>query len=352
MSSKQASAKTRPPHRATLRQVAELANLSPMTVSNFVNGQVEHMRPKPQERVANAIEALNYRPDTSARGLRRAKHLSIGMIIVDESPHYLADGYTTQIVSGLSNYLNECGYTLQIEGVTARGLENSSLIRHIRTDGLCVMLSGKGAARRAQIDLLPKLSQPCIVFLELIKLPNFDACCVMSDDREGGKLLAQHLLGRGVKRPIMLMPSLNYWKSMHLRYEGARAAFQATGGVESFRLVDCGNGSVGETQAAMAEEIGQAGLPDAVMAATDQIAMAAFNHLKFDGIDVPDRVRITGFNSFEIRELSSPLLTSIRSPGYEMGQTGGRELIARINEGAFSRRRIRLPVEFMLGGTT
>ncbi len=338
--------------RATLRQVAELANVSPMTVSNFVNGRVEHMRSKTQERVQTEVEALNYRPDISARGLRGARLLSIGMIIVDESPQYLSDGYTTQIVSGLSNHLNGCGYTLQLEGVTVRELENSSLIRHIRTDGLCLMLSGKGVVRRAQMDLLKRLTQPLIVFLESIKLPDLDACCVMSDDREGGRMLAQHLLERGARRIIMLMPSLNYWKSMYARYEGARDAFDAFGTVGSLRLVDCGDGSVGQTQSALAEEINSAATPDAIMAVTDQIGIAALNLLRSRGIDVPSRVRITGFNAFEFREFSNPMLTSVRSPGYEMGRTGGRELIARLTEGRFSRRRIKLPVQFVLGETT
>ena len=338
--------------RVTLKQVAELAKVSPMTVSNFINGRFETMGSETLERVAEAVKALNYRPDTSARGLRRAKHLSIGMIIVDESPHYLADGYTTQIVSGLSNYLNECGYTLQLEGVRARDLENSSLIQHIRTDGLCLMLSGRGAVRRAQMALLKRLTQPLIVFLESIKSPNLDACCIMSDDREGGGLLTQHLLERGARRIVMLMPSLNYWKAMYARYEGAREIFDASGVTGSLGFVDCGDGSVSQTQSALAEEIDQAGIPDAIMGVNDQVGIAALNLLRSMDVEVPNRVRITGFNAFEFREFSRPLLTSVQSPGYEMGYIGGRELLSRLKDGRFSRRRIKLPVQFAPGETT
>lgn len=340
------------PQRVTLKQVAELAKVSPMTVSNFINGRFETMGSETQERVAEAVKALSYRPDTSARGLRRAKLLSIGMIIVDESPHYLGDGYTTQIVSGLGNYLNACGYTLQLEGVRARDLEQSSLIQHIRTDGLCLMLSGKGAVRRAQMALLKELTQPLIVFLESIKSPRLDACCILSGDREGGRLLTQHLLERGVRRIVMLMPSLNYWKAMYARYEGARDVIGAFGATGSLRLVDCGDGSVGQTQSALAEEIERAGIPDAVMGVNDQVGIAALNFLRSKDIQVPDRVRITGFNAFEFRELSRPALTSVHSPGYEMGQIGGRELVCRLKNGRFARRRIELPVRFVPGETT
>lgn len=323
-----------------------------MTVSNFINGRFEYMSSETQGRVAEAVKALSYRPDTSARGLRRAKLLSIGMIIVDESPHYLADGYTTQIVSGLGNHLNECGYTLQLEGVRARALDASSLIQDIRTDGLCLMLSGEGAIRRNQMAILKRLTQPLVIFLESIASSGVDACCVMASDREGGRLLAQHLLERGVRRTVMLMPTLNYWKAMYARYEGARSVFAASGLAESLTLLDCGDGSVAATQAALAEEIDRIGIPDAVMGVNDQLGIAALNLFRSRNIEVPERVRVTGFNAFEFREFSRPVLTSVRSPGYEMGQSGGRELIGRLQDGAFSRKRIRLPVRILPGETT
>ena len=67
---------------------------------------------------------------------------------------------------------------------------------------------------------------------------------------------------------------------------------------------------------------------------------------------IPDQIRVTGFNAFESREYSHPMLTSIRTPAYEMGQLGGRELIDRLDNGYFSRSLVKLPVEFILGETT
>ena len=84
-----------------------------MTVSNFVNGKFHYMGEATRRRVAEAVAALNYRPDTAGRSLRSARQLSVGMIVVDESPLYLSDGSTTQVVSGLGNVRNAEGYTLQ-----------------------------------------------------------------------------------------------------------------------------------------------------------------------------------------------------------------------------------------------
>ena len=81
----------RPPGHVTLRDVAEAAGVSPMTVSNFINARHGTMRPETRARIETEIERLGYRPHTMARNLRLANRLSIGMVIVDEAPHYLAD---------------------------------------------------------------------------------------------------------------------------------------------------------------------------------------------------------------------------------------------------------------------
>ncbi len=113
--------------KVTLQEVAHRAGVSPMTVSNFINDKFQFMSEATRQRVAAAVAVLNYRPDTAGRSLRSARHKSVGMIVVDESPLYLSDGSTTQVVSGLGNALNAEGYTLQIEGLRARDLERSSL---------------------------------------------------------------------------------------------------------------------------------------------------------------------------------------------------------------------------------
>ena len=134
--------------RVTLVDVAKRANVSSMSVSNFINGRFDMMAEATQERIASAVVELNYRQDTAARSLRISRTHSVGLIVVDDSPTYLSDGYTTQLVSGLGEALNSSGYTLQIEGLRAAKLSNSRLVRHRQTDGLCVLPSGGKSVRK------------------------------------------------------------------------------------------------------------------------------------------------------------------------------------------------------------
>ena len=68
-----------------------------MTVSNVVNRRFHAMAPQTRRAVEEAIGALNYRPHSSARSLRLAKRLSIGLMIVDPSTTFIADAFTTHV---------------------------------------------------------------------------------------------------------------------------------------------------------------------------------------------------------------------------------------------------------------
>ena len=321
-----------------------------MTVSNFINNKFQYMSDATRQRVAAAVADLNYRPDTAGRSLRSARHMSVGMIVVDESPLFLSDGSTTQLVSGLGNALNDEGYTLQLEGLRARDLERSSLLRLVRTDGMCVLFAGKPALRRAMLASVERLNQPLIVFYERINDDAHDLCCVHLDDRKGGVLLAEHVFERGARRIMIVEMVLNQWQCVDERVRAIRSIAAKRGG--HVEVVGCGSGAFAEVQSAVGEAITKSGLPDAIMAVTDQIGIAILKLLKSRGVEVPEQVMVTGFNAFDFWRYSDPVLTTVRSPGYELGQAAGRAMIRRLQTGAFSQKVIKLPVELVLGETT
>ncbi|MEM7170255.1 MAG: LacI family DNA-binding transcriptional regulator [Pseudomonadota bacterium] len=336
----------------TLQQVAAQAQVSPMTVSNFVNGKHHFMGAETKTRVAEAVAALNYRPDSAARGLRTARQRSIGMIVVDQSPQYLSDGFSTQVVSGLSNAVNAAGYTLQLEGLRPDQLAQSTLIHHVRTDGLCMMLSGSGSARKAFTDAVGRLNQPALLFLEKPKRGLADCCAVLQDDRRGGHLITRHLLERGARRFWLLKQSHTQWQAIREREKGVAQALAESGRTTGLHAVDCGSGRFEETQVALRQALTKTSPTDAIIAMNDQMGIAALKFLKSRGARIPQDIKITGFNAFDFWQYSDPLLTTIRSPGYDIGTTAGHEMIHRLKAGQFQKRSITLDVELIQGGTT
>ena len=336
---------------ATIRDVAKAAGVSPMTISNFLNERIGTMRPETRGRIAAEIERLGYRPHSMARGLRLAKQLSIGMIIIDEAPQYLADPFTTHVVAGLSNRLNTMGYGLLMQGLSAEAFHSSSIIRGIRTDAICVMLSGPDALRRGIVDTLLALRQPLLVFQDTLKFPEADLCTIRQADREGGRMVGREVLKLGVGSVVALIPEA-HWPAIAERVKGLRDAIRDRAGEVALRVVRCGDGELHDTQAALAQDIARHGQPDAIVAGNDQMGIAAMKLMAAQGLDVPRDVAITGFNAFEFWQYTTPVLTTVRSPAYEMGARGADEILSRLTAGGFEQSEIVFPVELQPGGST
>jgi LacI family transcriptional regulator len=320
-----------------------------MTVSNVVNGRYALMSAETRERVERVIAALNYRRHTSGHSLRLARRFSIAMVIVDPDPFFLADPFITNVVAGLSNLLGENGYSLVLVGCPAERLDETVVVRNNGTDACCIMLSGPHRIRRRCFNVVARLAQPTILFQEAIPGSSHDVCAIQQDDRGGAALLTRHVMEQGARQLLMLVPSLA-WPAIEEREQGIRSVVSEFSDAR-IDILPCGNCSYHDTQAAIARRIEARGLPDAILAGNDQMGIATLKWLRARGTRVPDDVRITGFNAFDFWQYSDPVLTTVRSPAYEMGELGGRKLLDRLTSGKFAEREIVLPVTMVLGAS-
>ena len=339
------------PGTATIRDVARAAGVSPMTVSNLINERSGTMRAETRRRIEAEIERLGYRPHSMARSLRLAKQLLIGMMIIDEQPHFLADPFTTHVVAGLSNELNSHGYGLLLQGLAAAAFRDSRFVRGIRTDAICILLSGPDRQRRDIIERLIGLGQPLVVFQDTLRFPEADLCTIRQADRRGGRMIAEEVLKLGGRGFAMLVPAV-HWPAIAERVRGVREALGKAPRAAELRLISCGDGELQDTQAALDRDIAEHGMPDAVIAGNDQMGIAAMKLMTGRGVRIPRDVAITGFNAFEFWQYTAPVLTSVRSPAYEMGARGGAEILKRLEAGRFEDAEIIYPVALQPGGST
>ena len=205
--------------RVTIKDVAKAANVSPMTVSNVINRRSKFVSSKTRLRVENEIERLNYRCQIATSNLRASHQYSVGMIVLDESPKFLTDFFTTELVAGLANVLNNADYTMTIQGINSRNLDDSMIMRSIDVGGLCIMLSGKETERQKVLEQLLSLKQPLVVFQQEVKEKNEHLCLVRQDDYYGGRLVGEHFLSKDVKDLLVLRPNQN-WPAIENRIRG------------------------------------------------------------------------------------------------------------------------------------
>ncbi len=335
---------TKQKRSSTLKEIALEAGVTPMTVSNVLNHRESEVSEKTRERVQAVIDRHRYRPQAAALQLRSQHTHALGMFILDDVPQFLNDPFTTQVVAGLSNIASEKHYSVVLQGVRSDTLLEAPLLARLQTDGVCAILSGSDATRQAVTDRLLSLNVPVVLIQEAVSNPG--VCCVRQDDHDGACQIARYLVERGVRDMMFLTPGED-WPAIAHRYNGLKSVCDAVGA--RLRVVPCGDESLVSTQNAVAAAIESDDMPAAIVGGNDRMAMAAMEYLRQRGLRVPEDIRVTGFNSFDVSAFANPSLVTIRSDAYELGRRAGQELLTNIETGAFTAEDIVLPVDFVAG---
>lgn len=333
----------------TIHAVAARAGVSTATVSKVVNRINVGMSEATRQRVQDAIRDLGYRPSRVGRGLRTLRRSTIGMAIVDASPSFLADPFTTNLVAGLTNHLSACGFGLLLHGVKPHELKSSFLVRESEVDALCVTLSGSRRDRLSYIKLLNELGQPFVAFQEKPGASATDACFVRQDDHAGAVSLAHYILEkRRAKRAVMFISELS-WPAIEQRVSGFSHVFDTKRVM--LDLVRCDETRSESIVAAAEAYLARTAPPDVFIGQNDQVALTVLQVLKRHNIRVPEDVGVCGFNAFPFSSFADPPLTTARSPAYELGRLGAEIILDRLERGHFSKKEHVLPVSLIAGSS-
>lgn len=334
----------RPP---TLRDVAERAGVSMMTVSNVINQRTARVSEETRAQIHATIDELGYRPQRSGRSLRMQREYSIGLTIVRPDRRFLDDPYATEIAAGMSNELASAGYGLMVNGVPDLEALTTTVTRVANVDALAVFASGPRPLREAIYSLFERLHHPLAVIQDdVADLP--DSCCFIQDDEAGGRMIAEGLIAAGARRFLFAAPDTD-WPAIERREAGVRAA--ATDGAANVATIRCNENDFTAIIDAVLDWFDRKGVPDAIIGGNDQIGIAAIHAAASRGIAVPDELMVTGFNAFPFRRFSKPLISSVSSPAYALGEAVAHGLLSRVENGGFEEARKVLPVRSAPGET-
>lgn len=298
------------PHRPSVKDVAELAQVSVGTVSNVLN-RPELVSLPTRERVAEAMTRLNFHRNASARQLRAGVSSTVGVIVTDVSnPFY------TEVVRGIEDRLAVDEHTLIICSSDNDPEREASFLRMLgeqNVRGVLITPMDTTAERLASLSELGIAS----VLLDA-DLP--DRPSVGVDNVYGGRQAVQHLLDQGHRRIAVLIGSEGMQTS-NQRLNGAVDAVSAAGldpteVLQVLRLTDL-NANGG--QRATASVLGDPNPPTAVFTVNDIVALGVVREARLRGLRVPEDLAVVGYDDlFLAAELMVPL-SSVRQPMREMG---------------------------------
>jgi hypothetical protein len=176
---------------ATIRDVAERADVSVASVSRVLNG-AGPVTEATRQRVLEAVEALQYVPHSGARSLSTSKTNTVGVILPD-----LYGEFFSELIRGMDVAARALGYHLIVSSSHDDADEASSAIRSMRgrVDGLIVLSPHLGAA-----NLASGLAGRMPVLLMNGGVPTDGRPSIVVDNHGGAVAAVEHLIAIGRKR--------------------------------------------------------------------------------------------------------------------------------------------------------
>lgn len=305
--------------RISLKTLAAHLNLDPATVSVVLNEVPGRTIPEiTRERIRAAARKFNYQPSLLARSLRNRQTMTIGILVP-----LLGEGYHTEILSGIGDYLLKENYFY----FTAHHRHRQDLIEEYPR-----LLIGRGAEGLILIDTLieHKLPVPVIAVAGHRRISGVTN--IVLDQDRAAQLALHHLYDLG-HRNIAFMRGQPYSADSDLRWQSIVKAAKELGLVMRPELVIQLNRDLTSPELGypvIEQLLSHRRRFTALFSFNDVAAMGAIRALHDAQLSVPKDVSVIGFDDIKGAAFHSPSLTTIRQPLYNMGQLAAEILLDRI----------------------
>ncbi|SCL40532.1 DNA-binding transcriptional regulator, LacI/PurR family [Micromonospora pallida] len=308
--------------RHRLKDVAEKAGVSVKTVSNVVNGY-QHVRPTTRARVEQAIAELNYRPNLSARNLRKGRTGVIALAVPELDIPYFAELARHVVVAaaeqGWTVLIDQTGGSREQERVAASGIGDHLI------DGLIFSPLALTAEDLAGLD-----GTPMVLLGE--RVDHGPADHVMVDNVAAAREITAHLAGLGRHRIAAIgSQRTEEGATARLRLAGYRAALADAGiGYDERLVAPASVWHRADGAAAMRDLLAAGVRPDAVFCFNDTLALGALRALHEHALRVPEDVAVAGFDDIEDGRFSIPTLSTVAPDKERIGRLAVELLAGRI----------------------
>ncbi len=300
---------------ATIYDVAKQAGVSATTVSNAFNRPGE-MKPETHARILEIARQLDYRPNAAAQALARGKSLIVGLLVSD-----IRVPVVSNLARGVEDSLTQAGYVPVIASTDGDAGKTLALLDKLQNHGACgyiVMPAQYGLATEV-INRLEELHQkgtPTVVTghdLRTNRINNFTMGA-----QEAARDLTQHLIDLG-HRDIAFITAY-YSKGYALRrwlgFQEAMLGNQIPIYPELVAEVDYLPEASYEAMVWIMEGERR---PTAVFAMNDIFARGVIDYVTKHQIKVPEELSIVTFDYQALAQRTTPRMTSIIIPVYELG---------------------------------
>lgn len=306
-----------PKAQVTIEDVAKAAGVSRGTVSRVLNGGYSSAASR--EKVRAAITATGYRANMHARSLASGRSNVYAAVLTEPYGELFDDPTFGIMLQGIGSELIGTDIALNLLFATTDEERERTLAQLApgRADGV--------------ILLSPHINDPLLAALttELptvvcgpLEAPRPNTWTITIDDRQGGILGAQHIVERGA-RHVAIIAGPAEAQGAHHRVSGQIDTLGAAFETQALRHAPYSQAGGAEAMRALLDS----SLPiDGVLCGSDRQALGAMSVLRERGLRVPEDIKVVGFDNHTMATTSTPPLTTVSQPIFEVGAQGARTL--------------------------
>jgi LacI family transcriptional regulator, gluconate utilization system Gnt-I transcriptional repressor len=334
--------RTRATGRVTLNDVAQLAGVSPITVSRALRGE-RAVNAELVARVSAAVAKLGYVPDPAARALASRHSAHVAVLVP-----MLSNALFVDLLEAAQRCLRQAGYQSLIGITHYSATEEEQLLREqLQHRPAGILLTGFDRSEGAK-QLLHTSGVPCVHVMELAS--QADQYSVGFSQTNAAAAMTRHLLGSGYRRIAFAAAQLD--PRTLQRMAGWRRELQAAGLHDNtLEWVNPAPSSLTLGATMFEQIIGQRPAVDAIFFCNDDLAQGALLAALRLHVAVPKRVAVVGFNDLTGSDQMWPPLTTVRTPRARIGEAAAQMLMTLMRGEAPAQSSIDLGFELVLRGS-
>ncbi|HMC00771.1 MAG TPA: LacI family DNA-binding transcriptional regulator [Flavobacteriaceae bacterium] len=321
--------------KITLKQIAETLGLSIATVSKALK-DYDDVSPTTKAKVKALAESLNYKPNFLAQSLRNQESKTIGLVIPEIVHHFFAS-----IISGVINAAKKKGYlVIVLQSSESYEFEKKQieLLLDKNVDGILVSLADNTVNYKHLSNLIES-GFPIVLYDKISK--SVHCSKVVINDQKAAFNATKYLIDSGCKKIAHVRGPLKPQTTIDrfIGYKNALKEYDME--FDKSIVFEASNLSLENGQDIAKEIYENHKEVDGVFAFTDLTATGVMTGLQKFNVKIPDEISIMGFSNWLITSITSPKLSTIDQPGFEMGKKAFKLLYKEIQN-----RKAKVEVEF------
>ncbi|GAA6139711.1 DNA-binding transcriptional regulator CytR [Arenicella sp. 4NH20-0111] len=320
---------------SNIREIARFAGVSTATVSRALS-HPDKVAEKTLKKVREAMLKYDYRPNMMARNFRATKSFTILVLVPN-----IANPFFSTLIRGIEDVAQKKGYSVLL-GDTRENEKNEdeylSLIETRQADGLIQLTPYSPGSKLYPSYVLAVNAAGC----EGTPYPT-----IRIDNREAAKTAIEYFISLGHRR-IGVVTGLSENRHTIDRLKGYKQALSEAGIEYDSQLVVEGEFTMSSGKIAADQIVKMADRPTAVFCMNDDMAIAATQTFKSNGLKVPKDISVIGFDNIEYSKYTDPPLTTIEQPALKLGNVAASKLIQLIEGETLTESQFILPHEFIL----